>query len=242
LQRFGRQEEAAARLPVANDIDQHAPPAPAPAAPLPARYRVWHEGREIIERLTGKPPSSSRQIAGRLLALLRDDCGLLLELLRHTQEVNPICSVPFLFGLVRDRRRRRTVAETTFENQFDAMNAILIPYRKHLARGGLEACDARVIASARPGADAGERMRVAMTLDPRPEQPDDAPPDRGADLPETNDAEAASMPFDIDIWEKAERLGFVPPESCTAPSQAVMLAAEWMAARAASQQQGGAHA
>jgi uncharacterized protein YdaU (DUF1376 family) len=81
-------------------------PAVVPSAVKPpdVRAELWQHGLPILRGLTGKPEAPMRSLLGKLLKAGRDDCELVLRVLRDAMDLRPADPVAWLMQAVGNDR------------------------------------------------------------------------------------------------------------------------------------------
>lgn len=77
----------------------------AQAPPLDPRMKLFREGLETVQMLTGKPADKCRTFLGRLLKDLDDDCVTAMRILEDARTTNPADPVSWIAGAVARRRK-----------------------------------------------------------------------------------------------------------------------------------------
>ncbi|GAN66886.1 hypothetical protein [Acetobacter orientalis] len=86
------------------------PPEPVEAEIMPmevqapdARSQLWADGLQRLKYMTGKPDRQLRPLLGKWLKTARDDCGLLLSIIREASELRPADAVSWVTQAVASR-------------------------------------------------------------------------------------------------------------------------------------------
>lgn len=75
------------------------------APPLDPRMKLFREGLETVQMLTGKPADKCRTFLGRLLKDLDDDCVTAMRILEDARATNPADPVSWIAGAVARRKK-----------------------------------------------------------------------------------------------------------------------------------------
>lgn len=73
------------------------------AEPADARDQLWVDGLQRLRHMTGKPDRQLRPLLGKWLKTARDDCGLLLAIIREASELRPADAVSWVTQAVASR-------------------------------------------------------------------------------------------------------------------------------------------
>lgn len=69
------------------------------------RKMVWEEGKEIVRRITGKLDTPARKQIGIFLREAKDDCTVVLDVLRTASREGPYDPIPWIVAAIQARTR-----------------------------------------------------------------------------------------------------------------------------------------
>ena len=80
------------------------------------RIALFREGLTIIRSLIGKGEQASRRFLCKLLRDTKDDCSMLLAILREAKDLRPLDASAWLSAAVRARAQRRSALDQIAED------------------------------------------------------------------------------------------------------------------------------
>jgi uncharacterized protein YdaU (DUF1376 family) len=82
---------------------QSAPAGARAVAKLPVRDELWQSGLKLIRDATGKSDDAARSMLGKFVREAKDDCGLVLAVLREAADLRPINYMPWVNEAIKVR-------------------------------------------------------------------------------------------------------------------------------------------